>query len=438
MPPASSSVRFRFDFECGSGPVCRPRAADCPTAGLVQRLRGLVGLVVPIGVVGLVGLLALAGCAVPGDGAAMPTSDGGLAEVDRETSAQPLLGDGGTAAPAHDGEDAGAIGDGGVPADPEPTTAAPVYAVDVSVHTKTLTDPDVDCLWAAGVRHIIVGTQSVEVSRQQLKIAIRGGMTVDLYVYLYWNQHIVEQVREAVVLATDYPEVGRIWLDVEDRPGALGDGEIKALIREAMAAAGDVPIGLYTSEGWWDTYFGDAAREFAELPLWYARYDDRPTLDTWAEHRFGGWSEPIGKQYMDNHRRVCDLTLDHNVMLVDEAPAVVRVPPPADPATAVPLAPADLHPDDGLIVTTDFVRYTAPAVAYADRYEMEIEFFSGGVFRPYLRISTTLPHRTQYPVVRNAVYRWRMRAINGHGAGEYSPWSTFDFGRPTQRPAAGP
>src|SRR5512139_4128982 len=72
------------------------------------------------------------------------------------------------------------------PVDAANVQPALVYAVDVSVWTRTLTDPDVDCLWAEGYRHVIIGTQNLEVTRQQIEIATRGGLTIDLYVYLDW------------------------------------------------------------------------------------------------------------------------------------------------------------------------------------------------------------------------------------------------------------
>lgn len=339
-----------------------------------------------------------------------------------------------------DGPDAGITrpADAGAPAPDASFTPVVVPAVDVSVWTRTLTDPDVDCLWEQGYRHIIAGTQFLAVTREQLEIALRGGMTVDLYVYLYWSESITDQVAEAVALADEFPAVGRIWLDIEDDPGGRGPATLHGLIDEGIAALGGAPGGIYTGQGWWQSYLEDTGA-YAEQPLWYARYDGEATLDGWSdpaeEESFGGWTAPTGKQYADYHVHTCELPVDLDVMWVVAAPeVVVDRSIPADDGTP-PGAPTDLWPDGGLRVTTEYVRPTAPAIREASSYEIELESWNGSQFEPYWTTTEEVSAVTVFPVHHDRAYRWRMRARNQHGFGAWSAWASFDFGTVTSHPS---
>lgn len=332
----------------------------------------------------------------------------------------------------------GGAADAGAAGAPD-AAVAPVLvpAVDVSVWTRTLTDPDIDCLWELGYRHIIAGTQFLEVTRQQLEIALRGGMTVDLYVYLEWSGGVAEQVAEAVALAEEFPAVARIWLDVEEDPAGRGPGALRDLIDQGLAALGGAPGGIYTGQGWWQSYLEDTD-DYAEQPLWYARYDGEATLDDWSdpaeEESFGGWQAPVGKQYADYHVHTCELAVDRNVMWVAAAPEVVvdRSVPPDDGTP--PPAPTDLRPDGGLRVTTEYVRPTAPAIREATGYEIALESWDGGAFEPYWTTSSEVSAVIVYPVLPDRPYRWRMRARNQHGFGPWSAWATFDFSAARRAP----
>jgi hypothetical protein len=320
-------------------------------------------------------------------------------------------------------EDAGHADDSHVPDVPAPAEPRIVYAVDVSHWTRTLTDPDVDCLAGLGYEHVIVGTQIPEVTRQQLEIAIRGGMTVDLYVYLYWTESVASEVRDALALAAEFPEVGRIWLDVEEDPGSRSAAELEHLVEEALDALGDFPGGIYTGRGFWTSYMDDSHR-FAELPLWYAHYDHEPSLETWEP--FGGWTEPMGKQYADHHEHTCGLPMDRNVMWSSATPSVVvdRSVPPDDGDP--PPAPSDLRPD-GIVVTTDYLRPTAPTVWEATGYTIELQFEGASGWAPYTTLERSISAGELHPVVDDTRYRFRMRASNRHGSSPWSAWAEIRY-----------
>jgi len=168
----------------------------------------------------------------------------------------------------------------------------PTLAVDVSKWSGPVTDAELDCLWDEGVRHLIAGTQNPRITRQQLDAAIGAGMTVDAYDYLYWNGDVAGQVHDAVALASEYP-VGYLWLDIEEPAEGRSPVELEALIREALDACGSHLCGIYTGRWWWDANMAGSTVA-SEVPLWYAYYDDVPSLETWEAHRFGGWDEPFG------------------------------------------------------------------------------------------------------------------------------------------------
>jgi hypothetical protein len=314
-----------------------------------------------------------------------------------------------------------------------------VSAVDVSHWTRTLTDPEVDCLWEAGVRHVIAGTQSLDVTRQQLAIALRGGMTVDTYVFLHWERDVTAQVQAAVDLAAEFP-IGRVWLDVEDDPDGRDPTALRALIDEALAAAGSVRHGIYTARWWWAPYLEDTT-DYADVALWYARYDGSPDLAEWhdpeQDDRFGGWTSPTAKQYDDHLPGLCALAVDDNVMWSNAQPQVVVDRAPSTGDGAPPEAPVALWPDVGFAVATDYVKPTAPSVRDATGYELEVEVWSADAgFAPYGGIrSRPTSDLLLFPQVPDTTYRWRIRAGNPHGPGPWSAWAWFEFGRPSTRPS---
>jgi GH25 family lysozyme M1 (1,4-beta-N-acetylmuramidase) len=76
-------------------------------------------------------------------------------------------------------------------------------------------------------------------------------------------------------------------------------------------------VGIYSSHYEWvsllgnDTYCSD----FTDIPLWYAHFDKDPSFDDYAKYQFGGWKQPMIKQYIDLTRNtVCGFTVDQDYM----------------------------------------------------------------------------------------------------------------------------
>ncbi|MBS1149587.1 MAG: glycosyl hydrolase family 25 protein [Myxococcaceae bacterium] len=302
-----------------------------------------------------------------------------------------------------------------------------VYAVDVSHWEGPIAQHSMDCLWTSNVRHVVAGTQIEEVTRQQLRMAVARGMTVDAYVYLYWDQDMGEQVRKALGRVTGFP-IGRLWLDIEEKPAGRTADQLIALSQQvvdacrAQAPAG-VGCGIYTGPGFWKSYLANTPR-FAEVPLWYAQYNDKTSLASWSTEKFGGWTFPAAKQWAE--RVLCGIGLDRNTMqVVSGAPLVVdRTPVPAP--TVTPLAPQGLWPAGQTQLS--YLVLMADSIPHATGWTFQMESWTGTKWATYTAWSQSVPSRKIYPYWLNRLYRFRARAQNSKGVGAWSDWAQIEVG----------
>lgn len=313
-----------------------------------------------------------------------------------------------------------------------------VYALDVSFWEGPIAQHSMDCFWDSNVRHLVAGTQVEEITRQQLAMAVARGMTVDAYVYLYWGEDMATQVQRAFGRVTGFP-LGRMWLDIEEKPGSQGATALTAMARAAVEACraqapAGVGCGIYTGPGFWKTYMNDTSA-LADVPLWYAWYNDATSLSAWSVEKFGGWAAPAGKQWAE--RVLCGIGVDRNTMQVLTAPQVVvdRTAPP-QPST-VPPAPTGVWPRGrtGL----DYFRLMADSIPWTVRWTFALESWTGTQWAPYASWSQSVPSRTVYPYWLNRLYRVRARAQNAKGWGDWSGWVQIEQGTwPGARPPAEP
>jgi len=74
-------------------------------------------------------------------------------------------------------------------------------------------------------------------------------------------------------------------------------------------------LGIYASHYMWVQLFGNdqSCQLFTDVPLWYARFDGKPSFDDFYALPFGGWKQPYMKQYIDLTRNsVCGFTIDQD------------------------------------------------------------------------------------------------------------------------------
>ncbi|HSO41194.1 MAG TPA: GH25 family lysozyme [Labilithrix sp.] len=336
------------------------------------------------------------GCAVPTD------SEDDSAEASQElVAAPPFLGD--------------------------PANGA-VFAVDVSMYQNPLAPAELDCFWDSGVRHVVVGTQVEETTREQLAMAVARGMTVDAYVYLNWHDDMRGQLSEAFRRVRGFP-IGRMWLDVEDEH-LYGLGYLtrvsmlQAGIAECRAHAG-VDCGIYTGPGFWKTYMNNTPL-LGDVPVWYAQYNGKRSLSSWPTERFGGWQKPVAKQWAEEP--LCNVGVDKDTMQVLGKPAVTvdRALPP-DTGRAPP-PPTGLYPADKAVVGIDVVKLMVDRIPRATRYELALEKWSGKEFRPFFTWATPDGFRNTFPST-SSIYRFRARAQNAHGWSAWSPPVVFEYGK---------
>ncbi len=312
-----------------------------------------------------------------------------------------------------------------------------VYGLDVSMWEGPISESQMDCFWANGVTHLVVGTQVAEVTLQQLDMARRRGMSLDAYVFLHWSQDMTAQVQAALQLVSGYP-VGRLWLDVEEQPpagtksGALAD--LLQLAVNACHAQTAVGCGIYTAAWFWNGSMGGTTR-FAGEPLWYALYDGRTSLSSWSSDHFGGWTAPAGKQWASNG--MCGIGgADHDTIQRLVGPDVVIDRTPSPPPTTVPPAPVNLFPANGqawqiIPGITDFMKMMVDTIPAATAYQFAVESWSGSSWATYATWTVSTPYMKFSPYFANAYYRFRARAANGYGWGTWSPWSVWEYGADT-------
>ena len=313
-----------------------------------------------------------------------------------------------------------------------------LYAVDVSMWEGPIAQHSMDCLWDSNVRHVVAGTQVEEVTRQQLSMAVARGMTVDAYVYLYWDEAMAAQVQRAFSRVTGFP-IGRLWLDVEENVRGRPAAQVIELVQQAVDACRaqapeGVDCGIYTGPGFWKSYLGNTTR-FADVPLWYAQYNDVTSLSAWRTEKFGGWAAPAAKQWAE--RVLCGIGLDRNTMQVRTTPAVVVDRTVLPRPTAVPPAPTGLAPRG--VTQLDYLRLMADSIPWATSWSFAVEHWSGTKWTTYATWSQAVPSRTIFPYWKNHLYRFRARATNAKGIGAWSDWAQVEVGawtgaRPSQAP----
>ena len=92
-----------------------------------------------------------------------------------------------------------------------------------------------------------------------------------------------------------------------------------------------------------------------------------------------------------------------------------------------PPAPTGLSPDGGVTITTSSVTLVSKTISNATDYEFEIWYSNGGRWSYYYTYSSTTNDQTFWPAYEDTAYRWRVRAQNAYGWGDWSNWADFNF-----------
>lgn len=192
-----------------------------------------------------------------------------------------------------------------------------------------ITVDQINCWKANGYSHVIVGTQWPVVAAHQLAMCRDNGMTLDAYIWIWFDQDIETQVLRGFSAISGFP-VRRVWIDIEDVTTNKGPQELIALTRRALevatAASNGRSIGIYTARWYWPPRLANTS-EFSYLPLWHAEYKQPvegappshvPSLDEFRP--YGGWERPAMWQFAGSVQ-LCGTNQDFNVDYENAEPA---------------------------------------------------------------------------------------------------------------------
>lgn len=216
-----------------------------------------------------------------------------------------------------------------------------VRGIDVSSHQSR----DLGSLIRThGPKHVVVRmylpeeNPSQDHTRAQVASARAAGCTVGGYVWCYQDLDPQKTVRDAIALARSvHLMLPVLWLDCEtykNSSGVTERGPDAAWIRAAADECRTLGVrpGIYTARWWWREHM-DNTREFADLPLWAAEYDDNPDVEDVT--LFGGWARACGKQYAE--KLPSGAGLDQNVFRDEVSDSGTTPPPPPPPPTLAEL-----------------------------------------------------------------------------------------------------
>lgn len=91
-------------------------------------------------------------------------------------------------------------------------------------------------------------------------------------------------------------------------------------------------------------------------------------------------------------------------------------------------APGGLSPTNSEHVWTDDVTVSCDSVSGASKYEFEIQYHDGQIWRDYYTYSPKSSRKSIWPYVEDTAYRFRVRAYTSSGWTDQSSWSVFLFG----------
>lgn len=202
-----------------------------------------------------------------------------------------------------------------------------MLAVDMSNYTSPLTPANLQALKDADVHHVIV--QAVDpppgypagVTRQQIEVCLNAGLSVDAYIWLWFDLDATD-VQRKLGLLTGMP-VRQVWLDVEDTAAIKYDQPTcEAKVASSLVLCDQRslhgPTGLYTGRWFWaDSRYMGNTTVFSDRELWDANYDDVADAAL-GFVPYGGWTAPRIKQYRGTTSLAGISGLDLNVLSVAE------------------------------------------------------------------------------------------------------------------------
>jgi len=153
-----------------------------------------------------------------------------------------------------------------------------------------------------------------------LKNARSAGISyTDVYMFPCRSQSATTQVN-SMLSGLSGSSYGMVWIDVEENPSSgcgwgtdyTSNCNYVASIASALKAKG-VSVGIYSSQYEWELVMGSrgACTSLKSYPLWYAHYDNNPSMSDFTNYGFGGWTKANIKQYAGD-KTLCSVGVDLN------------------------------------------------------------------------------------------------------------------------------
>lgn len=96
--------------------------------------------------------------------------------------------------------------------------------------------------------------------------------------------------------------ISHVWFDVKAATGLWQTACEENLqwlgpaLRHAARELGPSKVGLRTNSADW-TSIMCGSQQLAQVPMWYQLIDQQPNMNDWGANSFGGWQQPVAKQY---------------------------------------------------------------------------------------------------------------------------------------------
>ena len=210
-----------------------------------------------------------------------------------------------------------------------------IKALDVSEWGELITEEQWQGAYKAGYRLAIVQAWgggpipggANKYCEQQLGAARRAGLLTAIYFHLPSDTTTQTHLFMPVIkkAAGDEYEYARfVTVDIEgDKP--LHPTDPVARLKDAISHITDKPVVIYSSRHMWNVVMGGASG-FQQYPLWDARYDGKPELDTnWIP--YGGWVQRAIKQYKGTTTVPNGISADLNVVSLKRLSLNAEEPP---------------------------------------------------------------------------------------------------------------
>jgi hypothetical protein len=227
-----------------------------------------------------------------------------------------------------------------------------MLAVDMSNYTSPLTPAALDGLKSAGVGHIIIQAidpppaYPVGRTRQQIQACLDAGLTVDAYIWLWFDRDIGD-IQHKLSLLDGLP-IRQLWLDVEDTAAVKYDqptteAKIVAALEacDAYSTTSGERTGVYSGRWFWtDRRYVGNCTTFSDRELWDANYDDVADAALGFKS-YGGWEHVAIKQYRGTSVVAGISGLDINVLSIEEEGELFPPTPTPEPEPVPEPAPSD-------------------------------------------------------------------------------------------------